>query len=140
MEIRSKAFPASLSCFITFFTTLKLYINTNLEAKELLTRWEGKTPVKMQNSEERKPTLNAERFKTVLLKSQFAVGSFELYQYFLPKNQSCKLQKLESRLERPWILFPYKSLKSEIALTLKLLLLTLKLEEVANYGMFFHVL
>ena len=50
-------------------------------------------------------------------------GSFEWYRYFLPKNQSCKLQKLESRLLRPWILFPYKSLKSEIALTLKLLLL-----------------
>ena len=45
------------------------------------------------------------------------------YQYFLPKNQSWKLQKLESRLVRPWILFPYKSLKSEIALTWKLLLL-----------------
>ena len=51
------------------------------------------------------------------------MGSFEWYQYFLPKNQSCKLQKLESRLVRPWILFPYKSLKSQIALTLKPLLL-----------------
>ena len=30
--------------------------------------------------------------------------------YFLPKNQSCKLQKLESRLVRPSILFPFKSL------------------------------
>ena len=37
-------------------------------------------------------------------------------------RQSCKLQKLGSRLVRPWILFPYKSLKSEIAITLKLLL------------------
>ena len=52
-------------------------------------------------------------------------GSFEWYQYFLPKNQSCKLQKLESRLVRPWILFPYKSLKTQIALTLNLLLLWL---------------
>ena len=30
--------------------------------------------------------------------------------------------------------------KSEIALTLKVLLLTLKLQEVANFGMFFHVM
>ena len=30
--------------------------------------------------------------------------------------------------------------KSEIALTLKLLLLTLKLQEVANFGMFFQVM
>ena len=38
------------------------------------------------------------------------------------------------------LVFPYKSLKSEMALTLKLSLLWLKLQEVANFGMFFHVL
>ena len=43
-------------------------------------------------------------------------------------------------LEMLWFLFPYKSLKSEIALTLNLLLLWLKLQEVANLGMFFHAL
>ena len=53
------------------------------------------------------------------------MGSSEWYLNFLPKNQSYKLQKLESRLLRPWILFPYKSLKTEVALTLKLLLLWL---------------
>ena len=34
--------------------------------------------------------------------------SFAFNQYFLHKNQSCKLQKLGLRLVRPWILFPYK--------------------------------
>ena len=33
-----------------------------------------------------------------------------------------KVKNMTSRLERPWILFPYKSLKSEIALSLKHLL------------------
>ena len=47
---------------------------------------------------------------------------------------------MKARLVRPWILFPYKSLKSEIALTLKLLLLTLKLQEVANFKIFLHVM
>ena len=37
-----------------------------------------------------------------------------------------------SAVVRPWILFPYKSLKSEIALTLKHVL-TLKLQEVVNF-------
>ena len=47
---------------------------------------------------------------------------------------------MKARLLRPWILFPYQSLKTQIALTLNLLLLTLKLQEVANFGMFFHVM
>ena len=34
-------------------------------------------------------------------------------------------ESIKHRLERPWILFPYKFLKSEIALTLKVLLLWL---------------
>ena len=57
-------------------------------------------------------------------------GSFEWFQYFLAKNQSCKLKKLESRLEGPWILFPYTSFKSEI----------FEAFTVANFGMFFHVM
>ena len=44
-----------------------------------------------------------------------------------------KVQNMKARLVMPWILFPYKSLKSEIALPLKL-------QEVANFGMFFHVM
>ena len=44
---------------------------------------------------------------------------------------------MKARLVRSWILFPYKSLKSEIALNL---LLTLKLQEVANFGMFVHMM
>ena len=47
---------------------------------------------------------------------------------------------MKARLFRPWILFPYKSLKSEIALTLNLTAMTLKLQEVPNFGMFFHVM
>ena len=50
---------------------------------------------------------------------------FWMIAVFSPQGQSCKFKKLELRLVRPWILFPYKSLKSEIALTLKLLLLWL---------------
>ena len=42
---------------------------------------------------------------------------------------------MKARLESPWILFPYKSLKSEKALPLKVLLLTFKLQEVASFGM-----
>ena len=37
--------------------------------------------------------------------------------------QESFMQIKESRVERPWILFPYKSLKSEIVGTLKHLLL-----------------
>ena len=47
---------------------------------------------------------------------------------------------MKARLLRPWILFPYKYLKTQIALTLNLLPLTLKLQQVANFGMFFHVM
>ena len=47
---------------------------------------------------------------------------------------------MKARLEWPWISFPYKYLKSEIGLTLKLFLLTLKLKEIANFGMFFHMM
>ena len=42
---------------------------------------------------------------------------------------------------KPWILFPYKSRKSEIALLNfeTFTAMTLKLQEVAKLGMFFHV-
>ena len=43
---------------------------------------------------------------------------------------------MKARLVRPWILFPYKSRKSWVALTLKAT--TLKLQEVANFARFFR--
>ena len=63
--------------------------------------------------------------------SIYCVNSF-IVVFLVPNSKVPKV--------RPWILFPYKSLKSEIVITLKLLLLTLKLQEVANFGVFFHLM
>ena len=45
---------------------------------------------------------------------------------------------MKARLFRPWILFPYKSQNSSNFETFTAM--TLKLQEVANLGMFFHVI
>ena len=47
---------------------------------------------------------------------------------------------MKARLERPWILFPYKSLKSDCSNFETFTALTLKLQQVANFGIFFHVM
>ena len=45
---------------------------------------------------------------------------------------------MKARLFRPWILFPYKSQNSSNFETFTAM--TLKLQEVANFEMFFHVM
>ena len=45
---------------------------------------------------------------------------------------------MKARLFRPWILFPYKSQNSSNFETFTAM--TLKLQEVTNFGMFFHVM
>ena len=48
---------------------------------------------------------------------------------------------MKARLFRPWVLFPYKSLKTQISSNFETFTaMTLKLQEVANLGMFFHVM
>ena len=48
---------------------------------------------------------------------------------------------MKARLVRPLILFPYKSLKSLSSSNFdKFTAMTLKLQEVVNFGIFFHVM
>ena len=47
---------------------------------------------------------------------------------------------MKVRLERPWILFPYKSPKKISSYFETFTAMTLKLQEVANLGMFFCVM
>ena len=48
-----------------------------------------------------------------------------------------KVENIKARLERPWILFSYKSLSNNFE---SFTSMTFKLQEVAHFGMFFRMM